>query len=236
MALAHNLGFPRIGADRELKKALEAYWKGDIDQAALQAVGRELRATHWQLQKDAGIDLLPVGDFAWYDQVLTHSLTFGVIPQRFASTLDAQGRPTLDTLFGMARGASQSCCGGEHNKGQYAQELTKWFDTNYHYLVPEFSLDQRFELSWNELFDEVAEALALGHKVKPVIIGPLTYLWLGKAKGNEFDKLDLLENLLPVYADILSRLAEQGVEWVQIDEPILSLDLPQDWKNAFERA
>ena len=236
MALAHNLGFPRIGADRELKKALESYWKGDIDQAALQAVGRELRATHWQLQKDAGIDLLPVGDFAWYDQVLTHSLTFGVIPQRFASTLDAQGRPTLNTLFGMARGASQSCCGGEHNKGQYAQELTKWFDTNYHYLVPEFSLDQRFELSWNELFDEVAEALALGHKVKPVIIGPLTYLWLGKAKGNEFDKLDLLENLLPVYADILSRLAEQGVEWVQIDEPILSLDLPQDWKNAFERA
>ncbi|KMM82148.1 5-methyltetrahydropteroyltriglutamate--homocysteine S-methyltransferase [Pseudomonas deceptionensis] len=236
MALAHNLGFPRIGADRELKKALEAYWKGDIDQAALHTVGRELRARHWQLQKDAGIDLLPVGDFAWYDQVLTHSLTFGVIPQRFASTLDAQGRPTLDTLFGMARGASQSCCGGEHNKGQYAQELTKWFDTNYHYLVPEFSLDQRFELSWNELFDEVAEALALGHKVKPVIIGPLTYLWLGKAKGNEFDKLDLLENLLPVYADILSRLAEQGVEWIQIDEPILSLDLPQDWKNAFERA
>ena len=235
MALAHNLGFPRIGADRELKKALEAYWKGDIDQAALQAVGRELRASHWQLQKDAGIDLLPVGDFAWYDQVLTHSLTFGAIPERFASTLDAQGRPTLNTLFGMARGASQSCC-GEHGKGQYAQELTKWFDTNYHYLVPEFSQDQRFELSWNQLFEETAEALALGHKVKPVIIGPLTFLWLGKIKGNEFNKLDLLENLLPVYAAILSRLAEQGVEWVQIDEPILSLDLPQEWKNAFERA
>ena len=235
MALAHNLGFPRIGADRELKKALEAYWKGDIDQAALQAVGRELRASHWQLQKDAGIDLVPVGDFAWYDQVLTHSLTFGAIPERFASTLDAQGRPTLNTLFGMARGASQSCC-GEHGKGQYAQELTKWFDTNYHYLVPEFSQDQRFELSWNQLFEETAEALALGHKVKPVIIGPLTFLWLGKTKGNEFNKLDLLENLLPVYAAILSRLAEQGVEWVQIDEPILSLDLPQEWKNAFERA
>ncbi|MCB1654574.1 MAG: 5-methyltetrahydropteroyltriglutamate--homocysteine S-methyltransferase [Pseudomonadales bacterium] len=235
MALAHNLGFPRIGADRELKKALEAYWKGDIDQAALQAVGRELRASHWQLQKDAGIDLLPVGDFAWYDQVLTHSLTFGAIPERFASTLDAQGRPTLNTLFGMARGASQSCC-GEHGKGQYAQELTKWFDTNYHYLVPEFSQDQRFELSWNQLFEETAEALALGHKIKPVIIGPLTFLWLGKTKGNEFNKLDLLENLLPVYAAILSRLAEQGVEWVQIDEPILSLDLPQEWKNAFERA
>ena len=236
MALAHNLGFPRIGADRELKKALEAYWKGDIDQAALKRVGRDLRAKHWQLQKDAGIDLLPVGDFAWYDQVLTHSLTFGVIPERFASTLDAQARPTLDTLFGMARGASQTCCGGAHPKGQYAQELTKWFDTNYHYLVPEFSLDQRFELSWDELFEETDEALALGHKVKPVIIGPLTYLWLGKAKGNAFNKLDLLENLLPVYGEILSQLAEKGVEWVQIDEPILSLDLPQEWKNAFERA
>ena len=236
MALAHNLGFPRIGADRELKKALEAYWKGDIDQAALQTVGRELRAKHWQLQKDAGIDLVPVGDFAWYDQVLTHSLTFGAIPERFANTRDNNGRPTLDTLFGMARGASHSCCGAEHSQGQYAQELTKWFDTNYHYLVPEFSLDQRFELSWSALFEEVDEALALGHRVKPVIIGPLTYLWLGKAKGNAFNKLELLENLLPVYAQILSRLAEQGVEWVQIDEPILSLDLPQAWKSAFERA
>ena len=236
MALAHNLGFPRIGADRELKKVLEAYWKGDIDQTALNAVGRELRAKHWQLQKDAGIDLVPVGDFAWYDQVLTHSLMFGAIPERFSSTLDDEGRPTLDTLFAMARGASQSCCSGEHSQGQYAQELTKWFDTNYHYLVPELSLDQRFELSWNELFEETAEALALGHQAKPVIIGPLTYLWLGKAKGDEFNKLDLLENLLPVYGEILTRLAEQGVEWVQIDEPILSLDLPQEWKNAFERA
>ena len=235
MALAHNLGFPRIGADRELKKALEAYWKGDIDQAALQNAGRELRAANWQMQKDAGIDLLPVGDFAWYDQVLAHSLTFGVIPERFAGTLDPQRRPTLDTLFGMARGASQRCCGAEHT-AQHAQELTKWFDTNYHYLVPEFSADQRFELSWFELFEEVAEARALGHNIKPVIIGPLTYLWLGKAKGNAFDKLELLEDLLPVYGDILSRLAEQGVEWVQIDEPILSLDLPQAWKNAFERA
>ena len=135
MALAHTLGFPRIGADRELKKALEAYWKGDLDQPSLQNVGRQLRATHWQLQKDAGIDLLPVGDFAWYDQVLTHSLTFGVIPERFDSAKDSRGLPTLDTLFAMARGATATCCGGEHGKAQYAQELTKWFDTNYHYLV-----------------------------------------------------------------------------------------------------
>ena len=236
MALAHTLGFPRIGADRELKKALEAYWKGELDQAGLRAVGRELRATHWRLQKDAGIDLLPVGDFAWYDQVLTHSLTFGVIPERFAGAKNDAGLPTLDTLFAMARGASDHCCGDSHGKAQHAQELTKWFDTNYHYLVPEFTEDQRFQLSWEQLFEEVDEALALGYAVKPVLIGPLTYLWLGKAKGDSFDKLDLLERLLPLYGEILGRLAAQGVEWVQIDEPILTLDLPQDWKNAFERA
>lgn len=236
MALAHNLGFPRIGADRELKKALEAYWKGDIDQYGLRTVGRELRATHWQLQKDAGIELLPVGDFAWYDQVLSHSLAFGAVPERFADTRNLSGLPTLDTLFAMARGA-ENCCGAHgHGQQQYAQELTKWFDTNYHYLVPEFTQDQRFQLSWEQLFEEVDEARALGHKVKPVLIGPLTYLWLGKAKGEHFDKLDLLERLLPVYGEILGRLAGQGVEWVQIDEPILTLDLPQDWKNAFERA
>ncbi|MNQ61928.1 5-methyltetrahydropteroyltriglutamate--homocysteine methyltransferase [compost metagenome] len=194
-----------------------------------------MRAHHWQLQKDAGIELLPVGDFAWYDQVLTHSLAFGAVPERFNSTKGDNGLPTLDTLFAMARGASQ-CCGGAHGQVQYALELTKWFDTNYHYLVPEFSADQRFLLSWDQLFEEVDEAHALGHKVKPVVIGPLTYLWLGKAKGDGFDKLDLLERLLPVYGEILSRLARQGVEWVQIDEPILCLDLPQEWKNAFERA
>lgn len=235
MALAHNLGFPRIGADRELKKALESYWKGDIDQPALQQVGRELRARHWQVQRDAGIELLPVGDFAWYDQVLAHSLAFGAIPQRFSTARGHDGRPTLDTLFAMARGAS-TCCGGAHGDAQHAQELTKWFDTNYHYLVPEFTADQRFLLSWEQLFEEVDEALALGHNVKPVLIGPLTYLWLGKAKGEAFDKLDLLERLLPVYGEILSRLSRQGVEWVQIDEPILGLDLPQAWKSAFERA
>ncbi|MDH4872320.1 5-methyltetrahydropteroyltriglutamate--homocysteine S-methyltransferase [Pseudomonas sp. BN515] len=228
MALSHSLGFPRIGRDRELKKALEAFWKGELDEAGLRAVGRQLRAEHWQLQKDAGIDLLPVGDFAWYDQVLTHSLTFGVIPERFRPH---DGKPGLQTLFAMARGVSKGCCGGAH-----AQEMTKWFDTNYHYLVPEFTADQQFALSWEQLFEEVDEARALGHNVKPVLIGPLTYLWLGKAKGGDFDRLDLLERLLPVYGEIFQRLAAQGVEWVQIDEPILVLDLPQDWKNAFERA
>ncbi|MDF2074105.1 5-methyltetrahydropteroyltriglutamate--homocysteine S-methyltransferase [Pseudomonas mendocina] len=233
MSLSHSLGFPRIGRDRELKKALEAHWKGELDETGLRAVGQRLRAEHWQLQKDAGIDLLPVGDFAWYDQVLSHSLAFGVIPERFRP---AAGKPTLDTLFAMARGAvanksGGTCCGGAH-----AQEMTKWFDTNYHYLVPEFCADQQFALSWEQLFEEVAEARALGHNVKPVLIGPLTYLWLGKAKGGDFDKLELLESLLPVYGEIFQSLAAQGVEWVQIDEPILVLDLPQDWKNAFERA
>ncbi len=233
MALAHTLGFPRIGADRELKKSPRILLEGRPRSERIEK-RRPPTARHPLAiaKKDAGIDLLPVGDFAWYDQVLTHSLTFGVIPERFDSAKDSRGLPTLDTLFAMARGASAACCGGEHGKAQYAQELTKWFDTNYHYLVPEFTADQQFKLSWEQLFDEVDEAKALGHNVKPVIIGPLTYLWLGKAKGDGFDKLDLLERLLPIYGEILGRLAAQGVEWVQIDEPILTLDLPQAWKKT----
>ncbi|WP_404939700.1 5-methyltetrahydropteroyltriglutamate--homocysteine S-methyltransferase [Pseudomonas atacamensis] len=228
MALAHSLGFPRIGRDRELKKAQEAFWKGELNEAGLRDVGRELRKVHWDLQKNAGIDLLPVGDFAWYDQVLSHSLMFGVIPERFRPH---DGKATLQTLFSMARGVSNACCSDGH-----AEEMTKWFDTNYHYLVPEFSVDQQFQLGWEQLFEETEEARALGHNVKPVILGPLTYLWLGKTKGTDFDKLDLLDRLLPLYGQIFARLAALGVEWVQIDEPILVLDLPQDWKNAFERA
>lgn len=231
MAIAHNLGFPRIGRDRELKKGLEAYWKGDIDQAALEKIGRQLRATHWQLQKEAGVDLLPVGDFAWYDQVLTHSLMFGVIPQRHQNK---ENSISLDTLFAMARGVSNHACNCGFNT--QALEMTKWFDTNYHYLVPEFAKDQSFKLSWQQLFDEVLEAKALGYNVKPVIIGPLTYLWLGKAKEANFDKLDLLPNLLPLYGQILQKLSSLGIEWVQIDEPILGLDLSQRWKSAFETA
>jgi 5-methyltetrahydropteroyltriglutamate--homocysteine methyltransferase len=228
MALAHNLGFPRIGHDRELKIAQEAFCKGELSEAGLHAIGRELRATHWQAQKDAGIELLPVGDFAWYDQVLTHSLTFGVIPQHLRNHNGA--KPTLKTLFAMAREAVDNSTGDAH-----AQAMTPWFDTHHHYLAPEFSADQQFTLSWEQLFEEVDEAKALGHAVKPVVIGPLTYLWLGKAKGAEFDKLDLVERLLPLYDEIFNRLAAQGVEWVQIDEPILVLDLPQAWKNAYER-
>lgn len=253
--LAHNLGFPRIGADRELKKAQEAYWRGDITQEQLQEIGRELRLSHWKLQADAGLDFIPTGDFAWYDQVLTLSATLGNIPLRHRKGAVASDTPStgedaccvghthqdpvvaaespctdidLDTLFRVARGRAPT------GNPTTASDMTKWFDTNYHYLVPEFHLGQTFELSWRQIIDETAEAIALGYQVKPVILGPLSYLWLGKEKGHNFDRLDLLENLLPAYEQLLQALADTGAAWVQIDEPILVLDLPPKWQRAFE--
>ncbi len=225
MTTTHNTGFPRIGAQRELKRAVEAYWKGDLDRDALEQTGKTLRARHWAVQAQAGLDLIPVGDFSWYDQMLDTSCLLGVVPPRFNHTGNAVD---LDTLFRMARGRAPS------GEPVAACEMTKWFDTNYHYLVPEFQAQQAFSLSSSQLFDQVAEAQALGYRVKPVIPGPLSYLWLGKCKGGEFDKLELLDALLPIYGEILDGLRKQGVEWVQIDEPILVLDLPQDWKSAFE--
>ncbi len=227
MTTTHNLGFPRIGAQRELKKALESYWRGDIDTEAVAEIGRELRARHWQLQQAAGLDLIPVGDFSWYDHILDMSAMLGAVPERFQWSGE---QVDLDSYFRMARGRAPS------GEPAAACEMTKWFDTNYHYIVPEFSPGQEFRLSCNKLFDEVAEAQALGYRVKPVLPGPLTYLWLGKTRQGDFDKLELLDALIPVYSEILLRLKEQGVEWVQIDEPILSLDLPPAWRNAFESA
>ena len=223
----HTLGFPRIGLKRELKRAQEDYWAGKIDQTALLETGYQLRVRHWEQQKNAGIDLLPVGDFAWYDQVLTTSLLLGNVPPRHQNE---DGTVDLDTLFRVARGRAPT------GKPAAAGEMTKWFNTNYHYIVPEFQQGQQFKLSWNQLFDEVDEALKLGHKVKPVVIGPITYLWLGKVKGPTFDRLSLLKDLLPAYQEILSRLAEKGVEWVQIDEPALVLDLPIKWQQAYQEA
>ncbi|AVE41182.1 5-methyltetrahydropteroyltriglutamate--homocysteine S-methyltransferase [Providencia stuartii] len=223
----HTLGFPRVGLKRELKRAQEDYWAGKIDQAALLATGRELRARHWQQQKDAGVQLLPVGDFAWYDQVLTTSLLLGNVPPRHQNE---DGSIDLDTLFRVARGRAPT------GKPAAAGEMTKWFNTNYHYIVPEFQKGQKFSLSWTQLFEEVDEALALGHTIKPVVIGPLTYLWLGKVKGESFDRLSLLNDLLPVYQEILARLAQKGIEWVQIDEPALVLDLPTEWQQAYQTA
>ncbi|MEZ2863806.1 5-methyltetrahydropteroyltriglutamate--homocysteine S-methyltransferase [Proteus terrae] len=223
----HTLGFPRIGLDRELKKAQENYWAGKISQEELVAVGKALRARHWQQQADAGVELLPVGDFAWYDQVLGTSLLLGNVPPRHRNE---DGSLDLDTLFRVARGRAPT------GKPAAASEMTKWFNTNYHYIVPEFQQGQSFTFAWKELLEEVDEALALGHKVKPVLLGPVTYLWLGKVKGPEFDKLTLLKDILPIYQQVLTALKEKGIEWVQIDEPALVLDLPIEWQNAYQTA
>jgi len=234
----HILGFPRIGAARELKSALESHWRGDLSEAALEATGQQLRARHWAQQRDAGLDYVTVGDFAFYDQVASHIQLLGCEPARFH--FDAQQSP-LSRYFTMARGAdahtAHAGCSHGHpaqDASDHALEMTKWFDTNYHYLVPEWSPLTRFSLACERLFDEVAEAQALGHRVKAALIGPLTFLWLGKEKTPGFDRLALLEQLLPVYGALLDRLKRQGVAWVQVDEPILGLDLPSAWRNAFE--
>ncbi|MGJ0636471.1 5-methyltetrahydropteroyltriglutamate--homocysteine S-methyltransferase [Xenorhabdus bovienii] len=225
--LNHTLGFPRIGLKRELKKAQENYWAGKISQQELLETGRELRARHWQQQKEAGVDLVPVGDFAWYDQVLTTNLLLGNVPPRHQNE---DGSIDLDTLFRIGRGRAPT------GAPAAASEMTKWFNTNYHYIVPEFQQGQEFKLGWTQLLDEVDEALALGHKVKPVLLGPVTYLWLGKVKGKAFDRLSLLTDILPVYQQVLAELAKRGIEWVQIDEPALVLELPKEWLEAFSTA
>lgn len=228
----HTLGFPRIGARRELKTALESFWRGESDLRALEDTGRALRARHWAQQAAAGLDFVTVGDFAFYDQVANHIQLFGCEPQRFG--FDGS-EPALERYFAMARGDREhdaACCGGQHSV--HALDMTKWFDTNYHYLVPEFANTTSFALNADRLLDEVIEAQTLGHAVKVALIGPLTFLWLGKAKDAAFDRLSLLDDLLPAYCALLARLKQAGVEWVQIDEPILGLDLPPAWRNAFE--
>jgi len=219
MAVAHVLGFPRIGAKRELKTALEAFWRGEIPQSRLLAAGRELRALHWRRQRDAGLDFVTVGDFAWYDSVLQTTAHLGCLPARFGydpRTLD------LPQYFTLARG----------DAAQPAMEMTKWFDTNYHYLVPEWSSDTRFDGGVDWLFDEVAQAAKLGHPVKAALVGPLTLLRIGKIKSGLSSKLGLLPGLLPAYQRLLARLKDLGVQWVQIDEPILGLELEPEWLAA----
>ena len=237
----HILGFPRIGAARELKLALESHWRGEVSEAALEATGQQLRARHWALQRDAGLDYVTVGDFALYDQVANHIQLLGCEPARFHFTPE---QSPLARYFSMARGAATQAqhahCGHAHHSnaaGAAALEMTKWFDTNYHYLVPELSPQTQFSLACERLLAEVAEAQALGHQVKAALIGPLTFLWLGKEKTpgeSGFHRLALLEQLLPVYGALLDRLKQQGVTWVQLDEPILGLDLPSAWRSAFE--
>jgi len=240
MIRTHVLGFPRIGAQRELKFALERHWRGEIDAAQLEATGRELRQRHWAQQRAHGLDWVTVGDFAFYDQVANHIQLFGCEPARFGFSGD---EPALARYFTLARGVAAepaaSCAGHAHSQAQAgtaALEMTKWFDTNYHYLVPEFDRATRFSLHPQRLLAEVAEAQALGHSPKVVLLGPLTLLWLGKSHEEAFDRLALLDALLPRYVNLLERLGAAGVQWVQMDEPILGLDLPPAWTQAFEPA
>ncbi len=219
----HNLGFPRIGARRELKKALESYWKGQINAEQLLSSAREIRINNWLLQQKAGINLIPIGDFSLYDHMLDMTVLLGAVPSRFKHTDD---QIPVDRYFAMARGTNN----------QPAMEMTKWFNTNYHYIVPEFDRATQFHLASDRLFQEIEEAKALGITPKVVLIGPLTYLYLGKETVSDFQRLDLLPRLLPVYRKILQKIAALGVEWVQMDEPILTLDLEQCWLDSFVTA
>ncbi len=212
-----NLGYPRIGSRRELKKASEAYWAGKTTAEELEKVGTEIRLQNWKIQQESGIDLIPVNDFSFYDQVLDMSVLLGAIPDRYAEF--SKTNFDIDLYFAMARGYQKN------GFDLTAMEMTKWFDTNYHYIVPEFKADQKFELNPTKILKELEEAKEAGIPAKPVIIGPVTYLLIGKEKESGFNRLDLLSRLLPAYEQLLKLLVEKGVEYVQIDEPSLSLDL-----------
>lgn len=238
-----TLGFPRIGSHRELKKALESFWAGNSTEADLQNTAAQLRAEHWTRQKNEGADILPSNDFSFYDHVLDTSAMVGAVPAIYGKVSD---KMDLTTYFAMARGrqttgaqkATDDGCGCGHGKGVDvpAAEMTKWFDTNYHYLVPEFTKDQVFKLTSTKIIDEYREAKSKGFKTRPVILGPVSFLLLGKTHDASFNRLDLLGKLLPVYTEVLSQLQKEGAEWVQIDEPTLVLDLDGNARAAFKQA
>jgi 5-methyltetrahydropteroyltriglutamate--homocysteine methyltransferase len=223
MTLAHTLGLPRIGARRELKFALESFWRGDTDEAALQATAQALRTERCAVQADAGLGLVAAGDFALYDHMLSQAALLGALPRRFG--FDARTL-TLQQQFALARG----------NAAQPAMEMTKWFDTNYHFLMPELDEAMRFEHGDTRWLDAIDEALAAGHAVKPVLVGPITFLHLGKVHGTPFDRLDLLPALLAAYERVLQALAQRGIAWLQLDEPALCLELEPAWLLAAEQA
>ncbi len=229
MAMATNLGFPRIGPDRELKKAVEGYWSGDVSYEQLLETGKQLRQQNWQLQREAGIDQPPSNDFSYYDQVLDTVALVGAVPSRYGWHGD---RVDMETYFQMARGKIEK----ETQTDVIAMEMTKWFDTNYHYIVPEFERDQSFKVATDKPVDEFKEALDQGVKTRPVLLGPITFLLLGKTREEGLNKLSLLDNLLPVYGEILRKLADAGADWVQMDEPALVLDLDDETKAAYEKA
>jgi 5-methyltetrahydropteroyltriglutamate--homocysteine methyltransferase len=222
MAIATNLGFPRIGARRGLKRAIEGYWSGTIDPEELQSTAAELRRHHWQLQQSLGIEQIP-NDFSLYDHVLDTAAMLGAVPKRFAWS---SGMVDLATYFAMARGTDNI----------HPLDMTKWFDTNYHYLVPEFEPGMKFHLSSTKPIDQFQEAAALGIHTRPVLLGPVSFLMLGKSKSPKLKPLSLLDQLLPVYEEVLWRLAHAGADWVQVDEPVLALRLPQETLAAMESA
>ncbi|MCT3814429.1 5-methyltetrahydropteroyltriglutamate--homocysteine S-methyltransferase [Elizabethkingia anophelis] len=223
----HNLGYPRIGKKRELKKACEQYWSGKIIQKELLDVSRRIINENLKLQQEAGIDLIPVNDFSFYDHVLDMTLTLGAIPQRYHDVILNKANNELDLYFAMARGYQKD------GLDITAMEMTKWFDTNYHYIVPEFSKGQSFKLFSNKIINEFIGARQIGINAKPVILGPVSYLLLGKEKEEGFEKLDLIDNLLPVYLEILKSLQSHGAEYIQIDEPFLVLDLTDKAKEVY---
>jgi 5-methyltetrahydropteroyltriglutamate--homocysteine methyltransferase len=223
MAISSNLGFPRIGAKRELKKALENFWNKKISQEELIETGKNIRAQNWKLQAEAGINHIPCNDFSFYDHVLDTVIMVGAIPERYLNADE------FDTYFAMARGKSTL----------KAMEMTKWFDTNYHYIVPEIAHKQKFSLNAKKVLNEFKEALALGIKTRPVILGPVSFLLLSKTDGNHVDINAHIEQLTEVYCQLLKSLDEVGAEWIQIDEPCLVLDLnsemEQIYKNSYEK-
>jgi 5-methyltetrahydropteroyltriglutamate--homocysteine methyltransferase len=223
MAIASNLGFPRIGVQRELKRAVEGYWSGNLDPDELQTTARQLRRRHWELQRDAGIQHIPSNDFSLYDLMLDTVVMLGAVPKRFGwrgETID------LPTYFALARGTSETP----------PLDMTKWFDTNYHYLVPEFESGMRFRLASTKPLDHFDEALALGIRTRPMLIGPVTFLLLGKPRSAKIQPLALLDAILPIYAEMVGKLAAAGAEWIQIDEPVLATELPPEALGALETA
>ncbi|HDR1225209.1 TPA: 5-methyltetrahydropteroyltriglutamate--homocysteine S-methyltransferase [Pasteurella multocida] len=221
MTTFHVAGFPRVGAKRELKFAQERYWRGEIAEQDLLEIAQKLREINWKHQAAANADFVAVADFTFYDHILDLQVATGAIPARFG--FDNQNL-SLNEYFQLARG----------NQTQFAIEMTKWFDTNYHYLVPEFTKNTEFKANPAHYVQQIREAKALGLHFKPTLVGPLTFLWLGKEKGETFNRFELLAKLVPVYVEILNALVAEGAEWIQIDEPALAVDLPTEWIEAYK--
>ncbi|AET39717.1 5-methyltetrahydropteroyltriglutamate-homocysteine S-methyltransferase Ecym_4697 [Eremothecium cymbalariae DBVPG len=234
MVQSSVLGFPRIGGNRELKKVTEAYWSGKVSEDELLRVGKEIREHNWRLQQDAGVDIIPSNDFSYYDQVLDLSLLFNVIPDQYAQ----HDLSEIDTLFAMGRGLQRGESEGVAAVDVTALEMVKWFDSNYHYVRPTFSNSTEFRLNGQKPVDEYLEAKELGIETRPVLLGPVSFLHLGKAEREsaDLDLISLLPNLLQVYVELLQKLAEAGVESVQLDEPVLVLDLPENVQDAYKTA